>query len=277
MTWRSSLWHAIEATCLSMAGDVGQVGVFGSKSGHRRRRRLPEWCARALAEPGRLRGAASVVLAVTSGATDAVAFLALGGAFTSVMTGNLVLLGISLGRPDLRLAEQVVLAVIGYIVGCAVGARLAGSARPDDPEWPPAVTRSLAVETALLGAFAIAWWSLAGRPDLVAQPPLLGVCALALGIQSSAVRRFGVSGLSTTYLTGTLTTVVISLARGQHVRDVMRDAGLLIALVIGAVLATVCMRLPARNFVPVVQLLPLVMVLALAPITASRLGGRRGG
>jgi predicted benzoate:H+ symporter BenE len=43
----------------------------------------------------RWRDAAAVALAVTSGATDAISFIVFGGAFTSVMTGNLVLLGYS--------------------------------------------------------------------------------------------------------------------------------------------------------------------------------------
>jgi uncharacterized membrane protein YoaK (UPF0700 family) len=38
---------------------------------------------------------------------------------------------------------------------------------------------------------------------------LLALTALALGIQSAAIQRFGVLGLSTTYLTGTLTTLAI--------------------------------------------------------------------
>ena len=75
----------------------------------------------------RVRDVAAVILAITSGATDAIAFLALGGAFTSVMTGNLVLLGISLGQADAALGRQIAVAVIGYIAGCYIGARITGA------------------------------------------------------------------------------------------------------------------------------------------------------
>jgi uncharacterized membrane protein YoaK (UPF0700 family) len=43
----------------------------------------------------RVRNAAAAALAVTSGATDAIGYLALGHVFTSAMTGNLTLLGSS--------------------------------------------------------------------------------------------------------------------------------------------------------------------------------------
>jgi uncharacterized membrane protein YoaK (UPF0700 family) len=222
--------------------------------------------------PSGLRSAAVVILAVTSGATDAVAFLALGGAFTSVMTGNLVLLGISLGQRDPVLAEQILLAVLGYIGGCAAGVRIAGIARGDDPVWPPAVTRALVVETGLFLVYAIGWWGVGGDPGGAMKPLLLGVCAFALGIQSSAVRRFGVSGLSTTYLTGTLTTLVMRLASGGRLRDLAQHLALLMALVTGAVAVALLLRLRLGKFAPLVSLLPLVVVLAIAFVARSAAG-----
>ena len=223
--------------------------------------------------PDRLRAAAVVALAVTSGATDAVAFLALGGAFTSVMTGNLVLLGISLGQGNPLLAAHIVLAVIGYIGGCALGVRLAGIPRPDNVVWPPAVTRALIVETCLFLVYAIGWWAVGGDPGAAMRPALLGVCAVALGIQSSAVRRFGVPGLSTTYLTGTLTTLVIRLVSGERLRDLAHHLSSLIALVAGAVAVALLLKLHVGEFAPLVTLVPLVAVLAIA--VASRSATRR--
>ena len=219
--------------------------------------------------PGRIRTGAAVALAVTSGATDALAFLALGGAFTSVMTGNLVLLGISLGQRDPRLAEQIALAVIGYVIGCAVGARIAGKSRDDDPAWPSAVTKALVVEAALFVVYAVGWWTFGTHPGATSKALLLGVCAVALGVQSAAVRRFGVSGLSTTYLTGTLTTLVIGLANGERLRNVAHHLGLLIALVAGAVIAALFLRLDAGDYVPIVQLGPLAVVLVMACLARS--------
>ena len=39
-----------------------------------------------------------------------------------------------------------------------------------------------------------------------------GIAACALGLQSAAVRRLKISGVSTTYITGTITTAMVKLA-----------------------------------------------------------------
>jgi uncharacterized membrane protein YoaK (UPF0700 family) len=182
----------------------------------------------------RLRDAAAITLAVTSGATDAISFLTLGGAFTSVMTGNLVLLGVSIGHPNGGLARQIAVALLGYIAGCAAGACITGSPVHGEPVWPASVTRGFAVEASLFVVYAAGWWSVGGRPTGPVTAGLLGLSALALGIQSSTVKRFGVSGLSTTYLTATMTTLVIRLASGGRLRDVARHVFLLVALLVGA-------------------------------------------
>lgn len=67
-----------------------------------------------------------VLLTVNSGATDAIGYLALGGAFTSVMTGNMVLFGLSVAERDSELLGHVLAVIAAYIGGCLLGARLAG-------------------------------------------------------------------------------------------------------------------------------------------------------
>lgn len=218
----------------------------------------------------RLRDAAALTLAITSGATDAISFLALGGAFTSVMTGNLVLLGVSLGHTDGVLARQIGAAVVGYVAGCAIGARITGTPVDGEPVWPPAVTRGLAVEAGLFVMYAAGWWAVGGRPDGAAEVGLLGLSALALGIQSASVRRFGVTGLSTTYLTGTLTTLVIRLANGERFRNVARNLLLLLALLAGAAVAAALLALHAVALVPLVQVTPLGLVVVAALATVAR-------
>jgi uncharacterized membrane protein YoaK (UPF0700 family) len=212
----------------------------------------------------RIRDAACIILAITSGATDAISFLTLGGAFTSVMTGNLVLLGVSIGHADGGLARQIAIAAVGYIGGCAIGARVAGTAAPGEPVWPRAVTRGLLVEASLFLAYTLGWFSVGGRPLGLAAAGLLGLSALALGIQSATVTRFGVPGLSTTYLTGALTTLVIRLATGGRFRDVAHHLSLLVALVCGAAVAALLLALHARAFASLVPLVPLFVALSMA-------------
>jgi uncharacterized membrane protein YoaK (UPF0700 family) len=213
--------------------------------------------------PRRVRNAATVLLAVVSGASDAIGFLALGGAFTSVMTGNMVLLGISAGRLDGELAGHTIAAVAAFVLGCVAGTRLAGRAAAGDAIWPPAITRALCVEAGALVVYALAWWASGSHPDPWLAPCLLVVNAFALGIQSSAVLRFGVPGLSTTYLTGTLTTLVHRLVSGHRLRELRHSGLLLAALAAGAAAAAVLLRY-APAVAPVLQLAALAIVLGLA-------------
>jgi uncharacterized membrane protein YoaK (UPF0700 family) len=207
--------------------------------------------------PRSLRDVAAVALAVTSGATDAIGFLALGGVFTSVLTGNMVMLGISVGRADSALAGHVAVAVVSYIAGCALGARIAGTATADDPTWAPAVTRALVIEATMFVLYAAGWWATGGRPVDDKAVGLLAVSAVALGIQSS------VGGLSTTALTGTLTTLVIRLATGHRFRDVVHHLRLSGGFVGGAVLAALLVR-EAPVLAPLIQLVAFVVVLGIA-------------
>src|ERR1700712_2825363 len=71
-----------------------------------------------------------VLLAVVSGSIDAIGFVGLGGAFTSVMTGNLVLTGVSLAHADWQLLLRVAAAILSYVLGCGIGARVARDLRP---------------------------------------------------------------------------------------------------------------------------------------------------
>src|SRR5687767_5950204 len=115
--------------------------------------------------PAFLRDCVVVILAVTSGATDAIGFLALGSAFTSVMTGNMVLFGIGLAHGDVSVLVLTAAAIASFVAGAAVGARVAGSPAGGDRYWPTAVTRAIAVEFALFAVFAGFWWALGSAPS----------------------------------------------------------------------------------------------------------------
>lgn len=197
-----------------------------------------------------------VLLAINSGFTDAVGFLALGGAFSSVMTGNMVLFGVGLGRADGTMISHSAAAIVSFIVGAALGARVAGTARSDDPVWPWPVTRALLVQAGLVAVFAVGWWGAGTHPSGDWRFVDLAICAMSLGMQSSAIQRFGISGLSTTYLTGTLTQLVIRVASTRRLRDVGLSGALLAGLVGGACVGALIVT-SARWLVPAV---PLVLV-----------------
>lgn len=210
-------------------------------------------------------------LALNSGATDAIGFVALGGAFTSVMTGNMVLLGLSLPQLDGTLAAHIGTAIVCYIAGASIGARVVGAASASEVPWPAPITTALALEGCVIAVNALLWWLTGSDPGNSMQLVMLALNAAALGIQGSSVQRFGVSGLSTTYLTGTLTTVVAHVVHGRPVRGMSLSLGILATFIIGAILAGVLV-LHATAFTPLVQLVSLGTVLvASIPLRESSL------
>ncbi len=209
----------------------------------------------------RRRHALVVVLTFLTGSADAVGFLALGGAFSSVMTGNMVLLGLSAGSGHADLALTSGCAIVSFIAGVLAGARLAGSARPDDPVWPRPVTRALVLELLVFVVFLVVWVVNLPHPSAHVDLGLLMLSATALGVQSSAIQRFGVPGLSSTYLTGTLTSLIAGVAARSPWRELRPKAHVLLALMAGAAVgALVALHLPAWS--PVLLLVPLLLVIA---------------
>ena len=214
----------------------------------------------------RARDTLVVVLAVNSGFSDAFGYLALGAAFSSVMTGNMVLFGLSLGTGNLSLTLHTLVAIALFIAGCWVGTLLAGIAQPVNPAWPPTVTRALVVQLAIIAVYAAGFWATGSHPDEGWQLALLGLNAAALGLQSSAVQRFGVPGLSTTYLTGTLTQTVIRLASRRPVREVGHSLAILAGLIVGGAAGGLTGH-EIRWLGPLVQLLLLAGVLGWARVS----------
>jgi uncharacterized membrane protein YoaK (UPF0700 family) len=201
-----------------------------------------------------------ILLTFVTGVTDATAFERLGNVFTSVMTGNMVLLGLAVGKGDLSPAFHVGLALMAYVSGAMLGGRIAGHPTKSDGPWPHHLTRALLMEFGLFGVFAIAWEVEGGHVTGGLQVVLLVVCAIALGIQSSAVLRLGLSGLSTTYLTGTLTNVVHAVAHGKCGRETARSTAVLLALISGAAVGgLLAVRVPTAA--PIPQLVVLTTVI----------------
>ena len=95
-----------------------------------------------------------LLLTAVGGYVDGVSYLALGRVFTVNMTGNTVLLGLSLVQGDAAGAGRSALALGGFLVGGALGALLVERDR-QPAVWPRGVTLALSVEAVLLGVLAV--------------------------------------------------------------------------------------------------------------------------
>jgi len=217
----------------------------------------------------RVRQGLVVLLAALSGATDAIGLLALGGAFTSVMTGNLVLVGVGAATADGALALASGVAVVAYCLGVAVGALVAGTPQPGDGVWPTRVTLGLVTEACLFLAYAVGWWVSGDQRGAPAALLLLAATAVGLGVQSSTVQRFGVAGLSTTFMTGTLTAIVVRLTTRRPLHEVLPSAQVVGGLVVGAAAGAATVR-AAPVAAPVLQLVLVGGVLLAALARSGR-------
>ncbi len=155
-----------------------------------------------------MRKALLLALGFAAGYSDALSYIGLGRVFTANMTGNTVLLGIALARGGGPEALRGAVALVGFLAGAALAAAVV-ERDPSDASWPASVTRALALEVVFLAALALGW-------TRVPAPASIALSALAMGVQSAAVHRLGVSGISTTYITGTLTHLAARLMGRRH-------------------------------------------------------------
>jgi uncharacterized membrane protein YoaK (UPF0700 family) len=152
-----------------------------------------------------------LLLACAGGSVDAVSYLELGRVFTANMTGNTVLLGLALVQAESQAAVQSAVALAGFLVGGAFGAWII-ERRQLRGMWPPTVTLALTLEWIILVVFAVGWQcASAASPTPAVGAALIVLSALAMGVQSAAARRLDVSGITTTYITGTLTSLITGL------------------------------------------------------------------
>jgi uncharacterized membrane protein YoaK (UPF0700 family) len=207
-----------------------------------------------------------VVLALTSGAIDAVTFVRLGNVFSSVITGNLALLGLAVGERHGALAVNSGLALAAYAAGVLAGGALAGPAEGGQPVWPRRATLTLAAELVVLAGFSAGWLAADGHPSGGVRLTLLALTAAAMGMQSAAVRLLG--QMSTTYLTSTLIGIFHSLGARRVPPDWQRSTGVLIVFVAGAALG-VAGAIASAALVPVAVMVPLAVVVLCAARSAT--------
>lgn len=228
----------------------------------------------------------AISLTFGSGAMDVASFTKLGGVFTSVMTGNIVLCGLAIARGSVSLIAHTVTAFAGYVVGVAGGTRIAWwhTARTGAPAprkgveaWAPHVRAVFVAELVLMAGFLAGWEATGASPSGGAEYLLLAAAAAAMGMQASAVTQMGLTDVSTTYLTGTLTRLVGSLAspRRQPDREGAIRPAVLAGLLAGALLSGLLVKTAAAG-VPALPVAALIAVVLLSAAPPEGLPARAG-
>ncbi len=214
-----------------------------------------------------MRKALLLALGFAAGYSDALSYIGLGRVFTANMTGNTVLLGVALARGGGADAVRGAVALTGFLAGAALAAAMV-ERDTSHATWPASVTYALALEAIILALLAFAW-TRAPATGLVA------LSALAMGMQSAAVHRLGVSGISTTYITGTLTHLAARLMgrrRGGKLPVIERRtmlAGVWVVYLGAAALGAGALGAGAR-LAPVVPPAVVAAVVAMAALAMRR-------
>jgi uncharacterized membrane protein YoaK (UPF0700 family) len=180
-----------------------------------------------------------LVLTCAAGLVDAMSYLEMGHVFTAMMTGNTVLLALAIGQGEVMAALRSTLALMAFSVGAAAGAMVLRYGRTRG-EWPRIVNATLAIEAVILGVFAALWQveGVAARSDVLLLV-LIALSGLAMGIQAAAVRHLGVPGVASTYITGTLTSLMAEMVTGSATRHLRLLGSVFLVYGAGALIGTV--------------------------------------
>ncbi len=203
-------------------------------------------------------------LTVSSGAVDAISFLALGKVFSAFMTGNIAFLGLRVAGASAPGAVAIITSMLAFAVGVYISTRIV---KPTEGfgMWPKRVTISLGISLIAHAAFVAIWFSKGGQPSTDVAHVLLGLWGFAMGMQSAAVRTLHVEGVFTTAATATIIVLVGDLANWPATAEERRRlAGVLISLFLGAT-AGGLLLVHALIYAP---LLPFVITFATVTIAA---------
>ncbi len=149
-----------------------------------------------------------LLLSIVAGSADAAGFMS-GHVFTSNMTGNLVLLGIACSQGQWHVAGKTLYVLALFVIGAILGSRVAR--RFPDAAWKKMMKRLLTVEAVLLLAFAVYWAFISEAARTAQFLWLVLPLALAMGLQSAAMNRLTIAGVTNTAMTGTLTNFAVGL------------------------------------------------------------------
>lgn len=178
------------------------------------------------------------LLTATCGIVDAACFLALGGVFAEIMTGNLLLLAFSIGEG--RFVEdwhKFVSALIFFALGAIVGGRLLHTARLSGRRLTRDRRHGFVLQGACMALATVLTFIWQPSGESINARIVVGILAFAMGVQNAMMRRHGVPDVATNVMTVTLTGLLADsrVAGGDGARWRRRAASLAIFLVGAAV------------------------------------------
>tara|TARA_A100000171_G_scaffold52907_1_gene74142 strand:+ start:1678 stop:2388 length:711 start_codon:yes stop_codon:yes gene_type:complete len=199
------------------------------------------------------------------GLIDAVCFLALGGAFAEMMTGNLLLLALTLGTgAHFSHLDHYLAAIVAFTLGALLGGYIVNAARQSGRYQRVGYV----VEWFALVCACVLALQADPRPDSWSGIALVSILAFSMGIQNAIVRAYGIPDLATNVMTMTYTAIFADarLVKGNNHRRQRRVGSVLLfftTAVIGALLLHFGLAVP-------LILATVIFTLALYPLLFGR-------
>lgn len=229
-----------------------------------------------------------------AGHVDAVGYLTLHRVYVANMSGNSIAVGLSWRGGESLKVWQHGFPVLMFVVGLFLAGILLELGRRR--HWRRVFSLALVIETSCLGAFLVCAWvpangnspPHAGSASMFAL--LVGLAALAMGIQNASLTRMGSLTIHTTHVTGSLTRMaeeIVGLAfhmvdhwrehpfalrqcarrlvKQRSFREAVHLAGLWIGYVLGALAGSLGLHWLGL----LTMVAPLLVLVAFALITRS--------
>jgi uncharacterized membrane protein YoaK (UPF0700 family) len=149
-------------------------------------------------------------LAAVAGFVDAVGYITLRGLFVAHMSGNSVKFGVRAGQGNLAAAAPAGVAVVLFVLGVALGTAIAELAARR--RIGPIAATVLGLQAVLIAVFMLYGRTLIHSHQLRGHSlsgfyVLAALAIVSMGLQTSALRQLGGRTISTTYVTGLLTSL----------------------------------------------------------------------
>lgn len=129
------------------------------------------------------------------------------------MTGNTILLGISIGEGKLSSSMHSLTALMGFISGTFLGAFIV---EKKEAFWTSFIMLSLKIETIIIAAFSALSFFYTASENSYLIYLTIALSAIAMGMQSATVRYLKIPGIVTTFITGTITSIGMSVVQGMR-------------------------------------------------------------
>jgi uncharacterized membrane protein YoaK (UPF0700 family) len=152
-----------------------------------------------------------ILMASVAGSIDVMSYYRLGHVFTANMTGNTILLGLSIGQGKLASSLHSLAALAGFFSGALAGALIVENKKKG---WSYYITLSVGIECFIIFILALIWFEESTPLQNSTLYTSILLSAVAMGIQSATIRHLNIPGVVTTFITGTITSIGMSAVSG---------------------------------------------------------------